>query len=74
MTQDRGYILLYSVLIIGVLLLLTSVVFRATLTELEIARGSELVGLTTVQAADDSFPAVDELTALAASVKGILGG
>lgn len=36
--------------------------------------GSELVGLTSVQdSGDNSFPAVDELVALAATVKGIVG-
>lgn len=35
--------------------------------------GSELVGLTSVQDADNNFPAVDELVALAARVKTILG-
>ncbi|MCD6035198.1 MAG: hypothetical protein K0R63_939 [Rickettsiales bacterium] len=36
--------------------------------------GSELIGLTSVQAVDDSFPAVDQLVSLAASVKSTLGG
>ena len=36
--------------------------------------GSELIGLTSVQDVDDSFPAVDELVNLAAVVKGIVGG
>lgn len=35
--------------------------------------GSELVGLTSVQDVDDSFPAVDELVALAATVKTTVG-
>lgn len=35
--------------------------------------GSELIGLTSVQAADDSFPAVDALVSLASTVKGIVG-
>jgi hypothetical protein len=35
--------------------------------------GSELIGLTSVQDVDDSFPAVDELVSLAASVKAIVG-
>jgi hypothetical protein len=35
--------------------------------------GSELIGLTKVQAMDDSFPAVDELVSLAASVKATVG-
>jgi hypothetical protein len=35
--------------------------------------GSELIGLTSVQDVDDSFPAVDELVSLAASVKTTLG-
>ena len=36
--------------------------------------GSELIGLTSVQDIDDSFPAVDELISLAATVKSTLGG
>ncbi len=36
--------------------------------------GSELVGLTSVQAMDNSFPAVDALVDLAADVKTIVGG
>lgn len=36
--------------------------------------GSELIGLTSVKDVDNSFPAVDELVALAASVKAIVGG
>lgn len=35
--------------------------------------GTELVGLTTVQDVDNSFPAVDELINLAASVKSVMG-
>lgn len=35
--------------------------------------GSELIGLTSVQDTDDSFPAVDELVSLAASVKSTVG-
>jgi hypothetical protein len=35
--------------------------------------GSELIGLTKIQAEDNSFPAVDNLTALASIVKTILG-
>ncbi|PIR39608.1 MAG: hypothetical protein COV35_03635 [Alphaproteobacteria bacterium CG11_big_fil_rev_8_21_14_0_20_39_49] len=36
--------------------------------------GSEMIGLTSVQDVDDSFPAVDELVSLAASVKATVGG
>lgn len=35
--------------------------------------GSELIGLTSIQDVDDSFPAVDELVGLAASVKTTVG-